>query len=257
MRAPKPKQKPTPPARPKEPVLIRSYHTNRRFFPKKLFLSTLTLTGCTVFSLFILGTSITSNIYGAESKTQPQQDTYYTVEAPDAYEPMDEIEVNNAIQPVKPASAEQLEVQRLQQLEAKIAAQIASTIVVRGGFESVYAKAEKKYGVPREILAAVHYVETGQSGDTTRSSYAGAKGPMQFLPATFRHYAQDGDGDGVTSIYDVHDAIFTAANYLAQNGASRGRIIPALYQYNHSYSYVSRVLTIAEKNGYKYSNKQF
>jgi membrane-bound lytic murein transglycosylase B len=241
----------------KEPVVIRAYRTKKRFFPKRLFLSTITLSGASAFAVLVLSTWITANIYAARSENKPPQEAFYTVESPDDYEPMEQIQVNNAIQPIQPATSEQLEIERLKELEARIAARIASQVVVRGGFENVYARAEKKYGVPRQILAAVHYVETGQRGDTTVGSYAGAKGPMQFMQSTFNHYAQDGDGDGIASIYDVHDAIFSAANMLAQNGAAQGKIIPALYTYNHSYAYVEKVLTIAEKFGFAYSNKQF
>ena len=139
------------------------------------------------------------------------------------------------------------------QRQAKISAQHAvSTIVATtsGGFESIYAEAEMKYGVPRQIIAAVHLVETGQRGDTTIASYAGAQGPMQFMPSTFAAYAQDGDGDGVALINDVHDAIYTGARYLAANGGASGNIRGALYRYNHSYSYVEHVLSIARSFGF-------
>jgi len=116
--------------------------------------------------------------------------------------------------------------------------------------QALYAAAEAKYGVPRAVLAAVHKVESGQSLDTARSSYAGAQGPMQFMPSTFRAYAQDGDGDGLALINDVHDAVFTAAKYLASNGAARGNVSGALYRYNHSMSYVYHVLSIARGYGY-------
>ncbi len=123
-------------------------------------------------------------------------------------------------------------------------------VTTSGGFDSIYAEAEKIYGVPRQIIAAVHYVETGQRGDTTIASYAGAQGPMQFMPSTFSAYAQDGDGDGVALINDVHDAIYTGAKYLAANGAASGNVSGALYRYNHSYSYVEQVLAIARSFGY-------
>lgn len=141
--------------------------------------------------------------------------------------------------------------------EKKVAAQIAAQVVSRryvsnrkGGFDAVYAAAETKFGVSRHLLAAVHYVESGQSGDTSRSSYAGAQGPMQFMPGTFRAYGTDGDGDGVANIHDVDDAIFSAAKYLAANGAASGKVRNALYRYNHSYSYVEKVLSIARSFGF-------
>lgn len=119
-----------------------------------------------------------------------------------------------------------------------------------GNFDALYQAAGARFGVPWQILAAVHSVESGQSGDTARRSYAGATGPMQFLPSTFRAYAVDGDGDGVASIYSVVDSVYTAARYIAANIASTGSIQGALYRYNHSWSYVNKVLAIARSFGY-------
>lgn len=116
--------------------------------------------------------------------------------------------------------------------------------------QAIYNAASARFGVHPAILAAVHYVETGQRGDTAVRSYAGAQGPMQFMPATFRAYGVDGDGDGVANIHDVDDAIFSAAKYLAANGAARGNVNGALYRYNHSMAYVNKVLGIARGFGY-------
>lgn len=117
-------------------------------------------------------------------------------------------------------------------------------------FIGQYVAAEAATGVAWELIAAVHYTETGQRGDTTVTSYAGAQGPMQFMPSTFRAYGIDGDGDGQVRINDVDDAIFSAANYMAANGAADGRVINALYRYNNDYGYVYHVLGIARSLGY-------
>jgi len=109
-------------------------------------------------------------------------------------------------------------------------------------FDPIYIKAQAKFNVPWQILSAVHEIETGRSGDTYIASYAGAQGPMQFMPATFYSYGVDGDGDGQAQINDVDDAIFSAANYLAANGANRGDYTNALFHYNHEYGYVNTVL---------------
>lgn len=119
-----------------------------------------------------------------------------------------------------------------------------------GTFINEYIKASRNYNVPWEVIAAVHYVETRQSGDTHISSYAGAQGPMQFMPSTFRAYAKDGDNDGIARIGNVKDAVQTAANYMAANGAANGNVVGALYRYNHDYSYVYHVLSIAKSIGY-------
>lgn len=134
--------------------------------------------------------------------------------------------------------------------QTRVASARVTHVTPKGDFSAIYAAAGARFGVNPSILAAVHYVETGQRGDTTVGSYAGAQGPMQFMPATFRAYGVDGDGDGVANIYDVHDAIFSAANYLAANGAAAGNVVNALLRYNHSMTYVNKVLGIARGFGY-------
>jgi len=140
--------------------------------------------------------------------------------------------------------------------EARIAREHAERIKLltnaglSGQFVEQYVKAEAKYGVPWQIIAAVHYTETGQRGDTAITSYAGAQGPMQFMPSTFRAYGVDGDGDGQVLINDVDDAIFSGANYMAANGANRGQIVNALFRYNNDMGYVNHVLSIARSIGY-------
>jgi membrane-bound lytic murein transglycosylase B len=57
---------------------------------------------------------------------------------------------------------------------------------------------------------------------------------MQFIPATWRRYGLGGN------VYDPHDAIIGAANFLHRSGApeSYGK---ALYAYNPSLLYVDAV----------------
>ncbi len=103
-------------------------------------------------------------------------------------------------------------------------------------------------GMSWTLLAAVGQVETGH-GANTSSSYAGAQGPMQFMPATFAAYGVDGDGDGDTDIRDPADAVFSAANYLCANGAGRSpeATARAVWHYNHADWYVALVLKLAEQ----------
>jgi soluble lytic murein transglycosylase-like protein len=100
-----------------------------------------------------------------------------------------------------------------------------------------YREAQRRFGVPWQVLAAVNFVETA-FGKVRSPSTAGAQGPMQFLPATWRVYGLGGD------IYDPHDSVLGAANYLRASGAP-GNVRRALYAYNHSKLYVEAVLAYA------------
>lgn len=104
--------------------------------------------------------------------------------------------------------------------------------------------AAAKYGIDWKILEAVWQVESGKSWDTAVSSSAGAQGPMQFMPGTWRAYGQDGDGDGQANAYDAHDALYGAANYLAASGAA-SNVDQALLSYNHAGWYVTKVKNVA------------
>jgi membrane-bound lytic murein transglycosylase B len=72
------------------------------------------------------------------------------------------------------------------------------------------------------------------------TSVAGAQGPMQFEPATWRAYGLGGD------VHDPHDAILGAANYLRANGG-RTDERRALLRYNHSRLYMDAVLRYAHR----------
>jgi soluble lytic murein transglycosylase-like protein len=100
-----------------------------------------------------------------------------------------------------------------------------------------YKEAESQFGVPWYYLASIHLVET-RMGRIHGNSYAGAQGPMQFMPATWAIY---GRGD----INDPHDAILAAARYLRAAGAP-GNMQRAIYAYNHDNSYVDAVIKYAE-----------
>jgi membrane-bound lytic murein transglycosylase B len=96
-----------------------------------------------------------------------------------------------------------------------------------------YDGAYRRYRVEQHYLAAVHLVES-KFGRVKSDSVAGAQGPMQFLPSTWRIYGRGGD------IHDPHDAILAAANLLHDAGAP-GNYGRALYAYNPSRLYVDAV----------------
>lgn len=108
----------------------------------------------------------------------------------------------------------------------------------------LYKQAGEKYGVDWQILAALHKIESGQQGTTSVKSYAGAIGPMQFMPRTFKAYGVDGNADGQIIITDVSDAVFSAANYVSAN-QKIGGLDKALFQYNRSKVYVAKVKQMA------------
>ena len=95
-----------------------------------------------------------------------------------------------------------------------------------------YQAAEAEYGVPWEVLAAIHLVET-RMGRLRGISTAGAAGPMQFIPETWARF-----GEG--SIEDNQDAIMAAARHLKHHGAP-GNVDKALWHYNPTDHYVRAV----------------
>lgn len=114
---------------------------------------------------------------------------------------------------------------------------------------AVYAAAGDRFGVDPILLRAIHYVETGGSGSTTRSNPSGATGPMQFLPSTFNRHGVDGNGDGVRDVHNVEDAIFSAAAYLRACGYPD--VKKALWGYNPSTAYYNKVLRVAVSFGFQ------
>jgi membrane-bound lytic murein transglycosylase B len=102
-----------------------------------------------------------------------------------------------------------------------------------------YQAARRRFGVSPALLAAVNFVESA-FGRLRNRSVSGAKGPMQFIPATWRAYGLGGD------INDPHDAILGAANYLHANGAPR-HARRALFHYNPSRHYVSAISRYARR----------
>ena len=113
-------------------------------------------------------------------------------------------------------------------------------------YMELYREAAEQYGFGPDwyVLAAVGKVESGH-GAYMGTSYAGAMGPMQFMPSTWESSGVDGNGDGVANIMDPEDAIPAAARYLKAGGAPQNWY-RALYSYNHADWYVKDVLTVAE-----------
>lgn len=129
---------------------------------------------------------------------------------------------------------------------------VLATATVPAGYRALYGRAAATCpGLPWTILAGVGAVESshGQStavGVHSGENFAGARGPMQFLAATWAAYGTDGDGDGDRDVYDPADAVFGAANYLCANGAGEVTTLRnAVWHYNHADWYVDLVLELA------------
>jgi hypothetical protein len=104
-------------------------------------------------------------------------------------------------------------------------------------------------GLSWTVLAAIGEVESGNGANVGPSS-AGALGPMQFLPSTWKMWGIDGFGDtGTPNIMNPYDAVPSAADYLCAEGAAKGgqSLYNAIFSYNHADWYVNEVLAIAHE----------
>lgn len=85
---------------------------------------------------------------------------------------------------------------------------------------------------------------------SVKGSSAGAFGMPQFLPSAFLRYGKDGNADGVISLHDEHDALWSTANYLANFGFREN--IPLqekrsiIWRYNKSASYIDAILNVSK-----------
>jgi murein DD-endopeptidase MepM/ murein hydrolase activator NlpD len=111
----------------------------------------------------------------------------------------------------------------------------------------IYQAAGIEYGIRWEVLAAINEIETDYGRNLNVSS-AGALGWMQFMPATWRAYGLDANGDKVEDPYNPVDAIFAAARYLKAAGADTD-LRAAVFAYNHADWYVDSVLLRAQLIG--------
>ncbi len=109
-------------------------------------------------------------------------------------------------------------------------------------------------GLSWTVLAAIGQIESDHGRNAGPSS-AGALGPMQFMPATWRTYGVDGDQDGKADIMNPYDAVPAAAKYLCASGGGHGRsgLSHAVFAYNHSQDYVNAVLSLAQAYARRFS----
>lgn len=101
-------------------------------------------------------------------------------------------------------------------------------------------------GIPWQIFAAIARIES-DFGRNMSTSWAGAIGYGQFLPVTWVDYGNGGDP------YNFRDVIPAMGRYLLVAGVLYDPP-RAIYAYNHSWSYVSQVLSYAATYGYQLRN---
>ena len=97
---------------------------------------------------------------------------------------------------------------------------------VLGGFDVIPALATLAHDgrrsafFRRELLDALFILDEGHTrADSMKGSWAGAMGQSQFMPSSFRRFAQDYDGDGRRDIWGTRADVFaSAANYLKKSG---------------------------------------
>jgi hypothetical protein len=123
-------------------------------------------------------------------------------------------------------------------------------LLVPGRVKALYTSAARRYRVPWTLLAGIGMAETGH-GRVNHTSSAGARGLMQFMPATWASMGVDGDHDGRADITSDADSVHSAANYLTRSGVTRGPrgVRAALFAYNHADWYVNDVLAYAHAYG--------
>jgi membrane-bound lytic murein transglycosylase B len=92
-----------------------------------------------------------------------------------------------------------------------------------GGYNVIEALATMAYGSRRpdvfrqNLIDALLILEHGDiTAEDMQGSWAGAMGQTQFMPAAFRQYAVDGDGDGKRDIWrSLPDVFASTASFLA------------------------------------------
>ena len=100
-----------------------------------------------------------------------------------------------------------------------------------------------------ELKAFVKYLQAGQADPCqTFGSYTGAIGFCQFQPSNIGPYGRDGNTDGRIDLFQMEDAVYSAANYLNRHGwkaqMTEARMLEVLKTYNNSTQYAQTIIDI-------------
>ena len=128
---------------------------------------------------------------------------------------------------------------------------------ILGNYDAVDALASFAYDGRRvafgeaQLFAVLDLLRDGKvRRGQLKSSWAGAMGMTQFIPATFRDYAVDFNGDGNMDLWgEPQDALGSAANYLSRSKWQRGEPVMAEITLPDGFAYSlsdGRKKTVAE-----------
>jgi membrane-bound lytic murein transglycosylase B len=110
-------------------------------------------------------------------------------------------------------------------------------------------RTETKSSWAIDQLLALEKIDSVFDISTIEGSHAGAFGISQFIPDSYVRWAVDGNGDGIVNLFEIEDAVFSAANYLNEHGWSDDPQdqYDAIWGYNHSSAYVRAIQKLASK----------
>lgn len=163
------------------------------------------------------------------------------------------------------AGARLVDWDRLQQ--ARDTGRFGGTPTIPQEYQAVIVEAARRCpAVPARVLAA--QIATESSWQTDAVSPAGAEGIAQFMPATWKQFGIDANGDGERDVWDPVDAIHSAAelncvnrrlvsevpgtplhNILAAYNAGHGAVrkYDGIPPFPETENYVQRVLDLAQR----------
>ena len=109
-------------------------------------------------------------------------------------------------------------------VESNYGTQIGERLVIRSTATLACVGRRQDY-FREEFLSALEILARGDvKADHLKGSWAGAFGPTQFMPTSFKRYAVDFDGDGRRDVVDsVPDVIASTANNLKKDGWVAGQ----------------------------------